>query len=56
LPTPPSAPKERFEEPALEGFTDLEDLLLLDPVHEVEPSRGWPYAATAEAESDVSGG
>jgi coenzyme PQQ synthesis protein D (PqqD) len=56
LPVPPNAPKGRFEEPALEGFTDLEDLLLLDPVHEVEPSRGWPYAVTAEAESDVSGG
>ena len=28
---------------ALECFTDMEDLLLLDPVHDVD-SRGWPSA------------
>lgn len=33
----------RFEEPVLETFTDLEDLLLLDPVHEVDED-GWPRA------------
>jgi hypothetical protein len=31
-----------FEPPSLEKFTDMEDLLLADPIHEVE-SRGWPY-------------
>ena len=30
--------------PRLERFTDMEDLLLLDPVHEVD-SGGWPHAA-----------
>lgn len=29
--------------PALESYEDLEDLLLLDPVHEVTPD-GWPHA------------
>jgi len=33
-----------FEPPALEKFTDMQDLILLDPVHEVD-ERGWPHAA-----------
>ena len=28
----------------LENFTDLEDILGLDPIHEVDPERGWPHA------------
>jgi hypothetical protein len=31
--------------PTLAKFTDMEDLLLLDPVHEVSPQQGWPYVA-----------
>jgi hypothetical protein len=31
------------EPPVLERFTDMEDLLLLDPVHEVD-GQGWPHA------------
>jgi hypothetical protein len=33
-----------FDPPALEKFTDMQDLILLDPVHEVD-ERGWPHAA-----------
>jgi len=33
-----------FEPPALEKFTDMQDLILLDPVHEVD-ERGWPHTA-----------
>lgn len=29
--------------PALRKFTDLQDLLMLDPIHEVD-ERGWPHA------------
>jgi Coenzyme PQQ synthesis protein D (PqqD) len=36
--------KRPFEEPCLETFTDLQDLLTADPVHEVEPL-GWPNVA-----------
>src|SRR5262245_38831237 len=36
-PPPPLAP------PRLEVFTDLEDLLLLDPIHDIDES-GWPHA------------
>jgi len=35
-------PKKRpFEAPVLEKFTDMEHLLLLDPIHEVDET-GWP--------------
>jgi len=43
---PPTLPRPEgstFEPPALEKFTDMEDLILLDPVHEVD-ERGWPHA------------
>jgi hypothetical protein len=39
--------KPRFEKPMLEKFTDMEDLLLLDPIHEVDVEAGWPNAKTA---------
>lgn len=39
LPTPTG-----FEHPRLEKFTDMQDLILLDPVHEVD-ERGWPHLA-----------
>ncbi len=35
-----------FEPPMLEKFTDMADLLLLDPIHEVD-EMGWPHAAPA---------
>lgn len=35
-----------FSAPKLDKFTDMQDLILLDPVHEVD-SRGWPHAAPA---------
>ncbi len=37
-PLPPAASR-----PALQKFTDLQDLLMLDPIHEVD-ERGWPHA------------
>jgi Coenzyme PQQ synthesis protein D (PqqD) len=36
--------KQSFEEPEIETFTDLQDLLLADPIHDVEPP-GWPNVA-----------
>jgi hypothetical protein len=35
-----------FVPPLLEKHTDMQDLILIDPVHEVE-ARGWPHAAEA---------
>jgi hypothetical protein len=34
-----------FEPPLFERFTDMEDLLLLDPVHDVD-EQGWPHLGT----------
>jgi hypothetical protein len=33
-----------FEPPTLETYTDMQDLLLLDPIHEVDEA-GWPVPA-----------
>ena len=48
---PPVAPQGNgdhplFQPPVLEKFTDMADLLLLDPIHEVD-EMGWPHAAPA---------
>lgn len=38
-------PGERssFAAPLLEKFDDMQDLILLDPVHEVTEEQGWPH-------------
>jgi hypothetical protein len=36
--------KVQFEKPVLHKYTDMEDLLLLDPIHEVDDT-GWPTKA-----------
>ncbi|MGK2949390.1 MAG: PqqD family protein [Acidimicrobiales bacterium] len=33
-----------WQPPVLETFTDMQDLILLDPVHEVQPEQGWPVS------------
>jgi Coenzyme PQQ synthesis protein D (PqqD) len=38
----PSDSQVAFSPPVLEKFTDMEDLLLVDPVHDVT-DRGWPH-------------
>jgi Coenzyme PQQ synthesis protein D (PqqD) len=39
-----SASRIPFPTPTLETYTDMQDLILLDPVHEVD-ERGWPHPA-----------
>ncbi|MFL5960984.1 MAG: PqqD family protein [Gaiellaceae bacterium] len=34
-----------FTPPTFTTFTDMQDIILLDPVHEVD-ARGWPHAPT----------
>ena len=31
-----------FREPVLQKYTDMEALLLVDPIHEVDEEQGWP--------------
>jgi hypothetical protein len=40
-------PRVPFRPPALEKHTDMQDLILLDPVHEVG-AQGWPQPAPAD--------
>jgi hypothetical protein len=47
LPLEPAVPaaaeaRPAFEPPVLQKFTDMKELLLLDPIHEVD-ERGWPH-------------
>jgi len=42
--TEPSAPPDSYAPPALEVYSDMEELLLLDPIHEVSDEAGWPNA------------
>ena len=39
--TKPATEKLNFEPPLLQRYTDMQDLLLLDPIHEVDET-GWP--------------
>ena len=41
LSTTPAA----YEKPALHVYADMEELLLLDPIHDVSGEAGWPHAA-----------
>lgn len=36
-----------FEEPVVEIFEDLQELIAIDPVHEVDPLQGWPRRPAA---------
>jgi len=39
--TTPAEPRTAFPPPVLERYTDMQELLLLDPIHDVDES-GWP--------------
>jgi hypothetical protein len=36
---------ESFERPVLARFDDVKELLLIDPIHEIDPDYGWPKAS-----------
>lgn len=38
---------EHFEEAVVEAFEDLQELIAIDPVHEVDPMQGWPHRPPA---------
>ena len=38
----PAVARAPFVEPSVSKFTDMQDIILLDPVHEVD-ARGWPH-------------
>jgi len=42
----PPAPQP-FSVPTIQKFTDMQELLLVDPIHEVDPQAGWPHRRDA---------
>lgn len=34
---------EVFVSPVLETYDDIADIIAMDPIHDVDPSKGWPY-------------
>ena len=42
--------KQPFQTPRLQKFTDMQELLLLDPIHEVDET-GWPHTANKDNSS-----
>jgi len=48
-PLPPPTPTgEAFRPPTVAVYSDMEDLLLLDPIHDVDET-GWPVRADVPA-------
>jgi hypothetical protein len=43
--SPLDASKSTWTKPRMEKFTDLQELLLLDPIHDVDET-GWPHQAS----------
>ncbi len=43
--SPTGSPRPRFLNPKLQKYTDMQDLLLLDPIHDVD-DKGWPTIKT----------
>ena len=41
-PTPPATERMPFAAPTLERYDDMKDLLLADPIHDVD-TKGWPH-------------
>ena len=39
---PELSPAATFEPPTMEKFTDMQELIALDPVHDVSDAEGWP--------------
>ncbi len=37
-----NAEKQAFSAPVLNKYSDMQDLLLLDPIHDVDEEAGWP--------------
>lgn len=49
LALPAASWPERFEEPRLETYAELSDIMTMDPIHQVDVSRGWPHRPVADA-------
>jgi hypothetical protein len=41
----PVVPRAPYESPRLQAYNELQELFLIDPVHDVDPEVGWPQVA-----------
>ena len=48
------AARSPYVAPKVNAFHDLQELFLLDPVHDVDPSEGWPHAGAAAGARDAA--
>ncbi len=46
--------KQKYEPPLLEKYSDMQELLLLDPIHEVDED-GWPHKVEDGGQENVGG-
>lgn len=44
----PARVRAPYAPPKVAAYRDLQELFLLDPVHDVDPSAGWPHAGAAD--------
>jgi hypothetical protein len=47
---PAASPREMYRTPVLSVYTDMQDLLLLDPIHDVDEA-GWPTRKVDEPQA-----
>lgn len=47
---------DKYEPPVLERFDDVRELLLIDPVHQVDQQYGWPKAFREPSHAGVDDG
>lgn len=52
--TSDAVPASPYAPPTIKLYNDLQDLFLLDPVHEVNPAMGWPQVAEEIPEGNRS--
>jgi len=48
----PPAEKRPFVKPVLQKYTDMEDILVLDPIHDFDDA-GWPNVPTAKVDANT---
>lgn len=52
-PSPPTGERRPYAAPTIDVHSDMQDILLLDPVHDVDEA-GWPLAADLEQQPRVA--
>jgi hypothetical protein len=45
----PSAWSETYRAPKVERYDDIADIMMMDPIHEVDRTRGWPHVSVDES-------